>query len=193
MKLFLKGTKCTTPKCPVSRRAYSPGQHGKRSRIKLSDYGIHLREKQKLRKSYGLLEAQFKHIFRMASKSKGVTGEILIQLLERRLDNVVYRLGFAHSRAHGRQMVRHGLITVDGKKVDFPSFFVRTGNKIGVQAQERIQKGVRETLEVVKERSAPHWLTLDTEKLVGTVTKYPEKQDSQIVIKEQLIVEFYSK
>ena len=193
MKLFLKGTKCTTPKCPVSRRAYAPGQHGKGRLKKLSDYGVQLREKQKLRKTYGLLEKQFKHYFRIASKSKGVTGAVLLQLLERRLDNVVFRLGFAHSRAHGRQLVRHGLITVGGKKVNLPSYFVNVGNKIGVQAQERIQKHIRQTLETVKERGTPSWLEMNPEQLVGTVLRFPDKQDSQIPVKEQLIVELYSK
>jgi len=192
MKLFLKGTKCTTPKCPVTRRASPPGQHGKR-RLKLSDYGIQLREKQKLRKTYGLLEKQFKHYFRIASKSKGVTGTVLLQLLERRLDNVVFRLGFAHSRAHGRQLVRHGLITVTGKKVNLPSYFVNVGNKIGVQAQERIQKNIRQTLETVKERETPSWLDMNPEELVGTVLRLPDKQDCQIPVKVQLIVELYSK
>ena len=192
MKLFLKGTKCTTPKCPVTRRTYSPGQHGKR-RSKLSDYGIQLREKQKLRKTYGLLEKQFKHYFQIASKAKGVTGTVLLQLLERRLDNVVFRLGFAYSRAHARQMVRHGLVTVGDKKVDLPSYFVKVGNKIGIQSQEKLQKNVRQTLEVVKERGTPSWLTLNIEQLVGTVVRFPDKQDSQIPVKEQLIVELYSK
>ena len=192
MKLFLKGTKCTTPKCPVSKRTFPPGQHGKR-RIKLSDYGVQLREKQKLRKTYGLLEQQFKHYFRIASQSKGVTGEILLQLLERRLDNVVFRLGFAFSRSHARQVVRHGLVTVDGKKVDLPSYFVKTGSKIGIRPQEKIQIQVRKTLEAVKERGTPSWLELDSEKLTGTVLRLPGKQDSQIPVQEQLIVELYSK
>lgn len=193
IKLFLKGAKCTTPKCPVTRRAYVPGQHGKGSRIKLSDYGVHLREKQRLRKTYGLLEQQFKHYFRIASRSKGVTGEVLLQLLERRLDNVIFRLGFALSRAHARQMVRHGLVTVDGKKVDLPSYFVKGGNKIGLRGQERIHNRVRETLEVTKDRGIPSWLSLDEAHLVGTVLRFPGKADAQIPIQEQLIVEFYSK
>ena len=192
MKLFLKGTKCTTPKCPVTRRGTPPGQHGK-GRLKLSDYGVQLREKQKLRKTYGLLEGQFKHYFRIASQSKGVTGEILLQLLERRLDNVVFRLGFAFSRSHARQMVRHGLITVDGKKIDLPSYFVKTGNKIGIHAQEKIQNNAHKTLEIVKERGTPSWLELNSEKLMGTVLRLPGKLDAQIPVKEQLIVELYSK
>lgn len=192
MKLFLKGTKCTTPKCPVTRRGTPPGQHGK-GRLKLSDYGIQLREKQKLRKTYGLLEEQFKHYFRIASKAKGVTGEVLLQLLERRLDNVVFRLGFAYSRAHARQMVRHGLITVDGKKVDLPSYFVKVGNKIGIQPQEKLKTNIRQTLEGVKERGTPSWLDLNVEQWIGTVIRFPGKQDAQIPVKEQLIVELYSK
>jgi len=129
----------------------------------------------------------------VASRSKGVTGEILLQLLERRLDNVVFRLGFAHSRADARQRIRHGLITVDGKKVDLPSFFVRVGNTIGVRALERVQKNVRDTIETVKEREIPSWLQVKPEELVGTVVRLPGKQDTQIPIKEQLIVELYSK
>ncbi len=192
MKLFLKGTKCTTPKCPISRRSYAPGQHGK-GRVKLSDYGIHLREKQKLRKTYGLLEGQFRHVFRVASKSKGVTGAVLLQLLERRLDNVVFRLGFALSRSHARQQVLHGIITVDDKKVSVPSYIVSVGNRIGIKAKERNQKVVRDTLESVKERGIPSWLSLDSEGLEGRVLRLPEKEDSQIPVNEQLIVELYSK
>lgn len=192
IKLFLKGAKCTTPKCPVSRRTYSPGQHGKR-RLKFSDYGVQLREKQKLRRTYGVLEQQFKHYFRIASKSKGITGDVLLQLLERRLDNVVFRLGFSHSRAHGRQMVRHGFITVNGKKVNLPSYFVNVGEKIGVRDKEKIQRNVRETLEVIKERGVPSWLERSPEHLVGTVLRFPGRDDSQIPVKEQLIVELYSK
>ncbi len=192
VKLFLKGLKCTTPKCPISRRAYAPGQHGK-NRVKFSDYGIQLREKQKLRRIYGVLEHQFKHYFQMATRSKGITGSILLQLLERRLDNVVFRMGFAASRAQGRQLVQHGVIRVDGKKVNLPSYFVSAGNQIGVKNHERIQKGIRQTLEAVKERGSPSWLKVDTEKLTGTVVRLPEKQDSDLSIKEQLIVELYSK
>jgi len=192
IKLFLKGTKCTTPKCPITRRAYAPGQHGK-NRIKLSNYGIQLREKQKLKRIYGVLERQFKHYFRIASKSKGVTGSVLLQLLERRLDNVVFRLGFATSRAHAREMVRHGAITVNDQKVDLPSYFIQIGSRIGVKGQERIRQRVHETLEATKERERPGWLKIEPEHLMGTVVRLPEKSDASLPIKEQLIVELYSK
>lgn len=192
MKLFLKGIKCSTPKCPVTKRATPPGQHGK-GRLKLSDYGIQLREKQKLRKTYGLLERQFKHYFRIASQSKGVTGTVLLQLLERRLDNVIFRFGFSHSRAHGRQLVRHGLVTVDGKKVDLPSYFVKVGSKIAVHGAEKAELSVRKTVETVKDRGVPSWLERKEGELSGTVVRLPEKQDCQILVKEQLIVELYSK
>ena len=192
IKLFLKGSKCTTPKCPITRRAYAPGQHGK-NRIKLSNYGIQLREKQKLKRIYGVLERQFKHYFHIASKSKGITGNVLLQLLERRLDNVVLRLGFATSRPHAREMVRHGAITVNDRKVDLPSYFVQSGSRIGVQGQERIRQKVQETLEATKERERPGWLKIEPEHLVGTVVRLPEKSDASLPIKEQLIVELYSK
>ena len=192
IKLFLKGMKCGTAKCPVTKRATPPGQHGK-GRLKISDYGIQLREKQKLRKTYGLLEQQFKHYFRIASQSKGVTGTVLLQLLERRLDNVIFRFGFGHSRAHGRQLVRHGLVTVDGKKVDLPSYFVKVGNKIAVHGSEKAELSVRKTVETVKDRAVPSWLERKEGELSGTVVRLPERQDCQVPVKEQLIVELYSK
>ena len=193
MKLFLKGTKCTTPKCPVTRRNYAPGQHGQGRRIKISDYGLQLREKQKLKRMYNLLERPFRHLFDIASRSKGVTGEMLLQMLERRLDNVVYRLGFAASRSHARQIVRHGFIIVNDRKVDLPSYLIRQGDRIEIRAREETLKKFQEMREMVKDREIPAWVQADEKQLKGVCLRLPGKSDLQIPVKEQLVVELYSK
>ncbi|MDD2927556.1 MAG: 30S ribosomal protein S4 [Candidatus Omnitrophica bacterium] len=194
-KLFLKGTKCTTEKCPASRRAYPPGQHGQggKRRSKLSNYGLQLKEKQKVKRIYGVLEKQFRRYFKIASKSKGVTGKVLLQLLERRLDNVIFRLGLGLSRAQARQLVRHNLITVNARRVNIPSYLVTGGDLIQVKAKEKALNKIKDILEQSKERSVPSWLEFNTTGLSGKVLRLPEKDDIQQPIQEQLIVELYSK
>lgn len=191
-KLFLKGTKCNTTKCSISKRSYAPGQHGQR-RTKLSNYGIQLREKQKVKRMYGVLERQFRKYFHIASKSKGVTGKILLQQLERRLDNVIFRLGLGVSRAQARQVVRHNFIYVNSRRVNIPSYLVDKDDIIEVGKKERLQKKVRENLELSNERSVPSWLELDSQELKAKVLRLPDKEDIQQPIQEQLIVELYSK
>ncbi len=191
-KLFLKGTRCITEKCAFTRRSYSPGQHG-RSRVKLSDYGIQLREKQKAKRIYGLLERQFRLYFQRASKIKGVTGHILLSMLERRLDNVIFRMCLASSRSQARQMVRHGIIFVNDRKVDIPSYQVKLNDQIQVKASESYIKNIKEIIEANKDRGIPGWLTLDPAIAKGSVTRMPQRDDIQFPIKEQLIVELYSK
>ena len=193
MKLFLKGTKCSTPKCPVEKRAFPPGQHGQ-LRVKLSDYGIQLREKQKVWRIYGVLERQFKRYFSIARKAKGVTGQMLLQTLERRLDNVLYRVGFATSRREGREMVRHRAVSVNGILVDIPSYSVKVGDVVQVNGRRTGQsKRIRENLERTKDRPSPAWLQVDPEQLKGLVVRAPQKDDLGLPIQEQLIVELYSK
>ncbi len=193
MKLFLKGTKCYSPKCPVDKRAFPPGQHGQ-IRVKLSDYGIQLREKQKVKRMYGLLERQFQRYFRIAQKAKGVTGQQLLEMLERRLDNVVYRMGFATSRHEGREMVRHRGITVNGRLVDIPSFLVKVGDVVQTAPARSGQAArIKENLERTKDRPAPAWIQVDAKALKGTVARAPQKDDIGLPIQEQLIVELYSK
>ena len=190
-KLFLKGDRCYGPKCSVAKRPTPPGQHGQ-SRKKVSQYGIQLREKQKTRRAYGVLESQFASYFEKAVTMKGITGENLLSLLERRLDNVVYRLGFGESRAHARQMINHGHITVNGKKVDIPSYSVNTGDVISVKertAKSEYFKSIRE--EGV--RNLPKWLTLDAENLKGSVIALPQRDDIDLTIEEHQIVELYSR
>ncbi|MBU4376823.1 MAG: 30S ribosomal protein S4 [Candidatus Omnitrophica bacterium] len=192
-KLFLKGSRCNTDKCAVARRAYAPGQHGQK-RSKLSDYGIQLREKQKAKKIYGVLERQFRHYFFIAERSKGVTGEVLLQLLERRLDNVIYRLPFAPSRQGARQLVRHGKICVNDKKVNIPSYLVTEGDVITVKSDEKLKKKIQDTVELTKDtRAVPAWLAADYASLKGEVKRLPIKADIGYAIQEQLIVELYSK
>ena len=193
MKLFLKGTKCTTPKCPVSRRGYPPGQHAQGRRMRISDYGLQLREKQKLKRMYHLMERPFRNIFKIASRTKGVTGETLLQLLERRLDNVIYRLGFAFSRVHARQLVRHGFVAVNGRKVDLPSYRIRQGDRIEIRGREETLKRLKELLESVKDREVPVWIQPDPKELKGVCLRLPGKADLSVPVKEQLIVELYSK
>lgn len=189
-KLFLKGEKCFTDKCPVKRRLYPPGEHGKRP-PRVSEYGIRLREKQKARKIYGLSETKFERYFKLASKGKGITGENLLFLLERRLDNVVYRLGFSNSRQEGRQLVRHGHIIVKGRKVNIPSFSVRVGDIIS--AREKSIPLIKKTLEKFGERKLPEWLEFDPDKVEGKILRFPTREEIDTVVQESLIVEFYSR
>ena len=192
MKLFLKGERCFTDKCAIERRNYPPGQHGQ-GRHKFSEYSIQLREKQKVKRIYGVLEAQFRRYFSLAERSKGVTGETLLTMLERRLDNIVFRLSFANSRAEARQLVRHGHFKVNGRKVTIPSFLVNAGDKITVR--ERSQKVTRivEALELSQRRGVPDWLEINREGFTGTVKMLPQRADLTMPINERLIVELYSK
>ena len=193
MKLFLKGTRCTTPKCAIEKRSFPPGQHGQ-SRVKLSDYGIQLREKQKVKRMYGLLERQFRRYFSVAQKAKGVTGQMLLEMLERRLDNVLYRMGFATSRREGREMVRHRAVTVNAHLVDIPSYLVKVGDTIQVAANRNGQAArIKENLKRTEDRVSPAWIRIETEHLKGTVLRSPQKDDIGLPIQEQLIVELYSK
>ena len=193
MKLFLKGTKCYTEKCPIERRNFVPGQHGKARRSKLVGYGLQLREKQKVRRIYGVLERQFRNYFRKAAEMKGVTGENLLQLLERRLDNVLYRMGLGSSRAQARQLVLHGHVQVNGRKVNVPSFLVKLGDTVEVRPGRRDHKGIQESLQETAHRAAPPWLEVDSAALRGRVSALPRKDDIALPIQEQLIVELYSK
>ena len=194
MKLFLKGERCFTDKCAVERRNYPPGEHGKSRRIKETNYGIQLREKQKTRQIYGLLERQFRHYFSKASEAKGVTGEVLLQILETRLDNILYRLGFALSRAAGRQNVRHRHVTVNGRIVDIPSFPVKPGDVIAVREGSRTMPAIAQAVERARSRSSvPDWLSVDAEKLTGRILQKPGREAIALPIQEQLIVELYSK
>jgi small subunit ribosomal protein S4 len=193
MKLFLKGTKCYTPKCPVEKRSFPPGQHGQ-IRVKLSDYGIQLREKQKVKRMYGVLERQFQRYFGIAQKAKGVTGQMLLEMLERRLDNVMYRIGFATSRREGREMVRHRAILVNSRLVDIPSYLVNIGDVIHVAASRHGQAArIKDNLERTKDHPAPAWIQLDAGQLKGVIVRTPQKDDIGLPIQEQLIVELYSK
>jgi small subunit ribosomal protein S4 len=193
MKLHLKGQRCLSDKCAMERRAYAPGEHGKSRRIKETNYGQQLREKQKARRIYGVLERQFRHFFAKAAASKGVTGETLLQMLECRLDNVVFRLGFAPNRAMARQLVRHGHIEVNGRKVDIPSYQVKAGSEVALREKSRKLTVVSSALEARKGQSAPEWLSLSAEKLSGRVLSVPTRQSIVVPINEQLIVELYSK
>lgn len=193
MKLFLKGTRCNTEKCAVTRRSYSPGQHGKSKRQKLSNYGLQLREKQKVKRMYGILEKQFRRYFAIASKTKGVTGELLLQMLERRLDNVLLRCGFGVSLSQARQIVRHAMILVNDKKVNIPSYPVNKDDTITVKNKEKIQKFIKANIEKSQDRSIPDWIEVDPDNLKLKINRLPERGDIVIPIKEQLIIELYSK
>jgi small subunit ribosomal protein S4 len=193
MKLFLKGERCYTEKCGIDRRAYPPGQHGQARRRKRSDYGEQLREKQKVKRIYGLAERQFRGYYYRASRMKGVTGENLIQLLERRLDNVVYRMGFACDHAEGRQLVLHGHFTVNGRRVNIPSYLVRSGDVVVVKEKSRTITRVVDSLAAVDRRGVPAWLDVDKNDFKGTVKALPARADVTMDIREQLIVELYSK
>ena len=189
-KLFLKGSRCYTDKCSISRRNYAPGQHGQK-RAKLSEYGTQLREKQKTKSYYGVGEKQFRGYFEMASNKKGVTGENLLQILESRLDNVVYRLGFGTSRAQARQFVNHGQFEVNGQKVDIPSYLVKAGDVITVRENKKDNVTIKANVENV--RPVPAWLELNNETLSGKVVRLASREDVDIAIEEHLIVELYSK
>ncbi|MDR3673957.1 MAG: 30S ribosomal protein S4 [Acidobacteriota bacterium] len=193
MKLFLKGQRCLTDKCEIEKRNFAPGQHGKSRRPKVVGYGLQLREKQKLRRFYGILEDQFRSYFEKAARMKGVTGENLLLMLERRLDNAVYRLGLASSRAAARQLVRHGHIQVSGHKVDIPSFAVVPGQEIALKAPSQKLAAVQRALDLSGGRSVPPWLQLDREGLKARVISLPKREDVNFPIQEQMIVELYSK
>ena len=191
-KLFLKGSRCYSDKCSISRRNYAPGQHGQK-RAKLSEYGTQLREKQKTKSYYGVGEKQFRGYFEMASNKKGVTGENLLQILESRLDNVVYRLGFAVSRTQARQLVNHGQFEVNGKKVDIPSYLVKAGDVITVREIKKDNATIKANVEANAARPVPAWLELNNETLSGKVVRLASREDVDIPIEEHLIVELYSK
>ena len=193
MKLFLKGERCYGEKCAIDRRNVPPGEHGKGRRAKLLGYGLQLREKQKVKRMYGVLEQQFRRYFEAADRKKGVTGETLLQLLEQRLDNVVYRLGFATSRPQARQLVRHGHLTVNGKRADIPSYSVRAGDLVAVRSGSIKNPAIIYATEEVKGRGIPEWLELDVEKLTGRLTAVPTRDQINLPVQEQLIVELYSK
>ncbi len=193
VKLFLKGERCYTAKCGVERRNFPPGDHGQGRRSKISNYGIQLREKQKLRRMYGLNEKQFKNYFNKAEKQKGVSGDNFLRLLERRLDNVIYRLGLSVSRSLARQVVRHGHVMINGHKVDIPSYIVRIGEVIQVREKSRNDVMLVESLEISKGRRIPPWLEMDAEKMEGKIVALPSREEIDTQINEQLIVEFYSK
>jgi small subunit ribosomal protein S4 len=192
MQLYLKGDRCYTDKCAIERRHYPPGQHGQR-RSKQSDYGTQLREKQKVKRIYGVLEKQFRGYFEKAERQKGVTGTNLLVLLERRLDNIVYRLGFANSRSQARQLVRHNLIMVNGVKVNLPSFLVRSGDVIQATEKGRKLPMVLDAMEAVARRGTPSWLEFNKEEAQGKVVMFPEREEVTMPIQEHLIVELYSK
>lgn len=191
-ELFLKGERCYTDKCAIKRRNYPPGQHGQ-GRSKVSNYGVQLREKQKVRRIYGILEKQFRSYFEKADRMKGVTGENLLSLLERRLDNIVYRSGFATSRIEARQLVRHGHFTLNGRKVNIPSIQVKVGDVLELREKSRKVSSIIESLEGVVRRGIPQWLELDKDAFKGMVKSLPVREDITMPIQEQLIVELYSK
>ena len=192
-KLFLKGEKCFTDKCAVERRSYAPGQHGQKSGQRLSDYGKQLREKQKIRKIYGVLERQFRKTYAAASRSKGVTGERLLQLLETRLDSVAYRMGFGASRTESRQLVRHNGIHVNGKRVNIPSYQVRPGDVVEVAEKAKAQLRVKAAAEAAESRGVPDWMEVDAKALKGTFKALPPRPELPSSINESLVIELYSK
>jgi small subunit ribosomal protein S4 len=193
LKLFLKGDRCYSDKCAFDRRSYPPGQHGERRGRKISDYGIQLREKQKIKRMYGLSEKQFHLFFVRAERHHGVTGTNLLVMLERRLDNVVYRLGFVNSRAQGRQFVRHNHFAVNGKKVNIPSYVVKIGDTVEVKEKSRKIPSIEDSLDAVVRRGVPQWLDLEKENYKGVIQGYPVRDDLTMPMQEQLIVELYSK
>ena len=193
LKLFLKGDRCYTDKCAFERRSYAPGQHGQRRGGKLSDYGIQLREKQKVKRIYGVFEGQFRRYYYKAERQKGITGTNLLVLLERRLDNIVYRMGFASSREQARQLVRHNHFTVDGKKVNIPSYQVKSGDVIEVREKSRKIPVIQEAMETVVRREMPPWIEVDGDNFRGVVKAFPSREELTMPINEQLIVELYSK
>jgi small subunit ribosomal protein S4 len=193
MKLFLKGERCYSEKCAIEKRNVPPGQHGRSRKAKMVGYGVQLREKQKVKRTYGVLENQFRRYFEAADRQKGITGDLLLQMLERRLDNVVYRLGFATSRPQARQLVRHGHFTVNGKKVDIPSYPVRTGDTVAVRGKSGQNPTIQHAMEEVKGRGIPEWLLIDAGTLSGRISQLPTRAQINLPVQEQLIVELYSK
>lgn len=193
MKLFLKGERCYTEKCAIEKRNVPPGQHTRLRRAKLAGYGLQLREKQKVKRIYGVLEDQFRLYFEQAARQRGITGETLLQLLERRFDNVIYRLGLATSRAQARQLVRHGHFLVNGRKVDIPSYSLRAGDVVTTRPSSLKNPTIQHALEEVKGRGVPEWLLLDSEQVSGRVVSLPTREQINLPVQEQLIVELYSK
>jgi small subunit ribosomal protein S4 len=193
MKLFLKGERCYTEKCAIEKRNFPPGQHGKTRKAKLAGYGLQLREKQKVKRIYGVLEEQFRRYFETADRTRGITGELLLQLLERRLDNVVYRLGLATSRPQARQFVRHGHFLVNGRKVDIPSYSLKAGDVVGVLPRSQKNPVIEHAMEEVKGRGIPGWLTFDPASMTGRIAGMPTREQINLPVQEQLIVELYSK
>ncbi len=191
-KLFLKGARCSTPKCALDRRPYPPGDHGQR-RSKVKDYGLQLREKQKLRRTYGVLERQFRRYYRIASRHADKTGDVLLRLLETRLDNVVYRMGFAASRAQARQLVRHGHILVNDRRVNIPSCAVRAGDTVAVREKSRTVLPIQEAVRSATVESVPEWMEVDHERMVGKVLKEPSRDQITTPVQEGLVVELYSR
>ncbi len=192
-KLFLKGAKCTSPKCPIETRNFPPGQHGRNRMTKQTEYGLQLREKQKVRRMYGVLERQFHKYYEMATKQKGVTGENLLKLLERRLDNIVYRLGFAPSRNAARQLVRHRHIMVNDRVVDVPSYLLKPGDVVKVREKSRKLEIIHQSLRRMREGRQLPWLDLNKANLTGTLLEVPSREDIPVEVNESLIVELYSK
>jgi small subunit ribosomal protein S4 len=194
MKLFLKGERCHTEKCAIEKRNFAPGQHGKDRRPKIVGYGLQLREKQKARRYYGILEGQFRNLFEKAARTKGVTGDNMLNLLERRLDNVIYRMGLGTSRAQSRQVVRHGHIQVNGRKVNIPSFVVKIGDLVEVREKSRENPTILSARDATAHAPSPNWIEMDRENLKGRVLSMPRREELvQIQLNEQLIVELYSK
>jgi small subunit ribosomal protein S4 len=193
MKLFLKGAKCFTEKCPVEKRNFAPGQHGRDRKAKVVGYGLQLREKQKAKRIYFAQEGQFRNYFEKAAKTKGVTGEMLLQQLERRLDNVVFRLGFAQARRQARQLVRHGHVAVNGRKVNIPSFQVSVGDEITIRENSRKLVVLEAAKEFASHQPAPSWLEINRDAYTGRVLALPKREDINLPVNEQLIVELYSK
>jgi small subunit ribosomal protein S4 len=193
VKLFLKGDRCLSDKCAINKRNYAPGLHGQRRRTKLSEYGLQLREKQKVKRTYGLMESQFRSYFQKAARAQGVTGINLLVLLERRLDNVVYRMGFADSRAQARQLVRHGHMRVNGRKVNIPSFLIKQGDAVEPREKSRDLDVIRGNMEHIGQKQIPEWLHVDATAMRGVVQTLPSRDDITMPIQEQLIVELYSK
>ncbi|AUN94023.1 30S ribosomal protein S4 [Pseudazoarcus pumilus] len=192
-KLFLKGEKCFTDKCAIERRSYAPGQHGQRSGHRLSGYGVQLREKQKIRRLYGILEGQFRRVFAEADRRRGQTGENLLQLLEGRLDSVVYRMGFGASRSESRQLVRHNSILVNGKRVNIPSYIVKPGDVVELTEAARGQLRVKAALEAASSRGYPEWIEVDAKAGKGTFKAYPQRSELPPTLNENLVVELYSR
>ncbi|HXI01613.1 MAG TPA: 30S ribosomal protein S4 [Candidatus Saccharimonadales bacterium] len=193
LKLFLKGDRCFKPSCAIEKRGYAPGQHGNRRVRKIEGYGIQLREKQKVKRIYGVLERQFRRYFGEAARSRGITGEALLLILEKRLDTMVYRFGFASSRAKARQMITHGHVLVDGRKVDIPGYQVRQGQAVSLKETLRKNEGVKVSMDTARGRGLPSWLSVDPTNFTGSVLSLPRREDLVMPIQEQLIVELYSK